>query len=81
MKSREKYGSIIAGFPDPSFQKGDIGMDFKFDVKKIAEYFNTLISFLTKLLVGLEVIESEEKAPYKDYLGYFETIISEVTDK
>ncbi len=41
-------------------------MDLKnLDFKAI---FNAFLSFLTKLLVGLEVIKSEDEAPYKPYL-------------
>ena len=51
-------------------------MDFKnLDFKTI---FNAFLSFLTKLLVGLEVIESEEEAPYKPYLDSAMNVIDAV---
>lgn len=51
----------------PSFQKGEITMDYN----KIKELFNTFISFLTKLLVGLKVVESENNTPYGEYINDF----------
>ena len=51
----------------PSFQEGEITMDYN----KIKELFNTFISFLTKLLVGLKVVESENNTPYGEYINDF----------
>lgn len=53
-------------------------MDLKnLDFKAI---FNTALSLLTKLLVGLGVFESEEDAPYKPYLDSAMNIIDAVVN-
>lgn len=41
------------------------------DYNKIKDLFNTFLGFLTKLLVGLGVLESEDNTPYGEYINDF----------
>jgi len=50
------------------------------DFEKIMGYFNTALSLLTKLLVGLGVLEDEDNTPYGEYIEYFEKLAGEVKD-
>jgi len=68
--------NIGAGFLYPSFQKGATTMDYN----KIKDMFNTFLGFLTKLLVGLGVLESEDKTPYGEYINDFMGLADAVKD-
>jgi len=55
-------------------------MKLSFDFDSIMGYLKTALNLLTKLLVGLKVVESEENTPYGEYIGYFEQIVTGVKD-
>jgi len=50
------------------------------DYNKIKDMFNTFLGFLTKLLVGLGVLESEDKTPYGEYINDFMGLADAVKD-
>ena len=50
------------------------------DYNKIKDIFNTVLSLLTKLLVGLGVLESEDDTPYGDYIGDFMGLVDSVKE-
>ena len=50
------------------------------DFNKIKDLFNTFLGFLTKLLVGLGVLKSEDDTPYGGYIGDFMGLVDSVKE-
>ena len=50
------------------------------DFNKIKDLFNNFLGFLTKLLVGLGVLKSEDDTPYGGYIGDFMVLVDSVKE-